>query len=84
MGNEANVCEVFPFYQICDVCDVRVEIYVFAEEMRAFCQSRKCKRLDLMALLFEPIGDAMPTPSSVKRPAIKNKSLARGFVEHVR
>src|SRR5436190_23056533 len=79
MGNQANIGEGFPFDRICDVGDVRVEIYLFAEEMRAFCQSRERKRIDFMALLFEPVGDALPTPSSIKGAPNKNESLTCGL-----
>ena len=42
MGDKANVGKVFPFDEVGDVRYVRIEIYVFAQEVRAIRQSRQC------------------------------------------
>ena len=65
MGDEADAVEVFPCHQVDDVGDVGVEDHVLAQKVRAIAVAGERLRINLVAALFQNVGNAPPAPAAM-------------------
>jgi hypothetical protein len=73
--DQADVLEVLPFEHVDEVGDVGVEIDVLAHEVRALADASERRREDLVALLFQEVGDAPPAPAAMPRAVHQHEGL---------
>ena len=71
-----DVGQPLPFHHIDDVGDVGGDIDLRTEKMRAFAESGKRRREDLVAAAAKPIGNAWPAPTAM--PSAMNQDERMG------
>ena len=69
-----DVFEALPFDHAGDVGDMRGEVYLRIQQMRAFSDPGQCWRKDLMTGFLEEVGHTPPNPSAAPRAMDENKS----------